>query len=94
MELKTILEKIEQIKKFLSKDNVFKSEISTNQKIEIAIFEMMKQKKYITKESIKQHTKGVGKLYNHNNYKDMFNLWKEEIDNHKGEFFRNQTSFF
>ena len=62
MELKTILEKIEQIKKFLSKDNVFKSELSTNQKIEIAIFEMMKQKKYITKESLKQHTK---RYYHH-----------------------------
>ena len=94
MELKRILKQLEQIKNLLSKDNIFKSETSTNQKVEIAIFEMIKQKKYITKESLKQQTKRIGKLYNHNNYKDMFNLWKEEIDKHNNEFFRNQTSFF
>jgi len=97
MELQEIFKKLPEIQETLKKGNVFKTELSADQRLQICLFEMFQLKQTgINKEFLKDwHYRKYRMTVNSNNIKNIVDvLWKEEIKEHNRNINSNQKSIF
>jgi hypothetical protein len=97
--IESILLHLDKIKASMAKGHIFRTGISIGQWLEIYIFDMMAGKKHITAHNLCQwanYNRTANKHASTNNAKakEVFAMWKAEIEEHNNALFKNQKSLF